>query len=49
MALSQEVSTLTSGVCGPGFEPPGCVDAKGQPIGQDVIGGYIKQVRGIKR
>ena len=44
----QEVSTLTSGVCGRNFEPPGCLDAAGQSIGQDVISGYINQVLFIR-
>mmetsp|Transcript_2286 Transcript_2286/g.4730 ORF Transcript_2286/g.4730 Transcript_2286/m.4730 type:complete len:366 (-) Transcript_2286:15-1112(-) len=42
--FSQETSTLTTGVCGPGFEPAGCADAAGAAIGQDVIAGYIGQM-----
>jgi hypothetical protein len=45
MRPPQEVSTLTSGVCGRNFEPAGCLDAADQPIGQDVISGYIDQVK----
>ncbi len=45
MRSLQEVSTLAGGVCGRNFEPAGCLDAADKPIGQDVISGYIDQVK----
>jgi hypothetical protein len=44
-ARRQATVSGSGAACLPGYESPGCADAAGAPIGQDVIRGYIDQVR----